>query len=138
MQARECDAVRQIEPYAVRFAIGTKVIGPKPATVIPAPKLSMSQDAERIARRSNKHWGFRIPSTGMGEANQRRSDEAKERRAELCRKILALIAEHPRAKGDLAEKLGVSHQAIRDAFKALDGQVVSFKGAGGLHYWRPV
>ena len=130
--------MRQIEPYAVRFTIGTKVIGPKLATVIPQPKLSMVEEARLIRHRAHRAWGMATPGAAGREANQRRSDEAKERRAELCRKIMSLIAEHPRAKADLAEKLGVSHQAIRDAFKALDGQVVSFKGAGGLHYWRPV
>ncbi len=134
-----------IEPSAVRFTIGTRIVPPeakKPEGIrISEDELAwhMARDAKQVMRRVQKQWG-RTQDGGPGlSANQARRDQARERRNAFAARILALLAEKPlMPTRQIEDALNLSQEQTRTILTELRkaGTVSADKGHNGHFLWK--
>ena len=125
-----------IEPYAVRYSIGTRVVPPKPDTTPPRPTVSYEQDAANIRAR------FRSGHNCMGqmkasEYNQAKAAEAALRMTRDRGEIMEALRVHgPLMAKGLAAITGLHMDRISKILRALsaEGRAVSQKKSG-KNWW---
>jgi hypothetical protein len=83
-----------IEPYAIRFAIGTKVMPPKQHKPVPTPKLSMADEAKAVNARFKRKWGAYSQYPDGNDPNEARRIEAADRCENIEAVILAMLQQY--------------------------------------------
>jgi DNA-binding transcriptional ArsR family regulator len=109
---------------------------PKPAPVIPQPKLSMAEEAKQVRARFERTWGYCRTQATDGE-NLRRKQEADANRDALAAKALKLMARREVTSGEMREAFGVSENQMRNALGLLREQgLANFFRVGQRTVWR--
>lgn len=128
-----------IEPSAVRFTIGTKVIPPKQHKPVQRPKLSMPAEAAQVRARFNKKWGRYAQYTEGNDPNEARRILAQDRRERMAAVIMALINQH----GEMTLKaisvqLNEPDEQIRYVMRIMGQrqQIVMGRRTRDGHVWR--
>ena len=125
-----------IEPSNAYTVHIRPVMPPKPATVIPQPRLSMAEEAKQVRARFRNAWGTFSAKGGGDEANIRRQQQALAEREDLAARALAMITERRRMKAEMLEALDTTENRLRQALQLLrDAGKVAVKREGAAAWW---
>ena len=127
-----------IEPYAIRFTIGTRVMPPKQHKPLPTPKLSMADEAKAVNARFKRKWGVHAEYPNGNDPNEARRIEAADRRENIEAVILAMLQQHgPMTAKDLWRQMHEPEEQIRHVMRILDKQkrIVMGRRTRDGHLW---
>lgn len=126
-----------VEPYAVRFQIGTRVMPPAESKTPARPKLTMMQDAALIRARFKRVMGSYFEQGGDNEANIRRKDEAQQRRAALAKGILTMTAETGATVDQISKAMNATEHQVKQVLRRLgkEGKVKTIRRNRGGWLW---
>ncbi len=109
-----------IEPSAVRFTFGARVLPPKPEPTTARPLMSIEEDAKRINARTRKAWGETGNQHFGKTANAVRTAAARERDAELTPVILDILRSNTRtSRREIMRVTGLSCDVVRRILDAM-------------------
>lgn len=125
-----------IEPSQAYTVQTSRVMPPKPAPVIPQPKLSMAEEAKQVRARFLSTWGPCRTSPSDDDVNALRQQQAIAEREELAQRVLAMLTDAPRTSADLREALDATENRLRAAIRILrDKGQVTKRREGKYSVW---
>ena len=111
-----------IEPSQARTVHIHAALPPKPAPVALAPKLSMADDAKLIRARTHRAWGFTTSTASGTDANAKRNQDARARRAALILRVMGLLQSGPATAAEMRAALGETQAQLCNALTQAKAQ----------------
>jgi hypothetical protein len=116
-----------IDPSSAYTVLRRPLLPPKPAPRILSPKLSMVDEAAQVRARFRAKW----PAlSGGASANAERSEEGRQRQAELVSRVTDLLSQHgPMTAQQLMAATDVSKSRMGAAIQRMQDNGKIAKGA---------
>ena len=111
-----------IEPSAARTVCIRSPIPPKPEPVTLKPKITHEADAALIRARTHRAWGFTTSTASGTDANAKRNQDARARRAALILRVMDLLQSGPATAAEMRAALGETQAQLRNALTQAKAQ----------------
>lgn len=128
-----------VEPSQAYTIFIRKVMPPRPAPVIPMPKLSMAEEAAQVRARFRRTWGPQDSRASGEEANAKSKMAAEARRDELIAKAMELLSKQELTSGQMRDICHASENQMRNALGYMRAQgMADFSRKGSIVVWHRV